>query len=109
RLGHVRDDAPRQFLESLLHRPDRVPVEVGRALLELREVLDGAQAAFGAVDLLIEYPPQAGRVQAEAAVLRADVGAEVELPRGVAIHVAVQAGYPLLRLRTLAVVGQVEL
>ena len=61
------------------------------------------------MDLLVEHPAQAGRVEPEPPLLRADVGAEVELAGRVAVDVAVEARHAQLRLRRLAVVGQVEL
>ena len=87
----MRDHAPRDLLEPLLHRPDRVAVEVRRPLLELGEVLDRPQAPLRPVDLLVEHAAQAGRVEPEPPLLRADVRAEVELAGRVAVHVAVEA------------------
>ena len=72
---------------------DRVAVEVGGALLELGEVLDRAEAPLRAVDLLVEHAAEADGVEAEPALLRADVGVEVELAGGVAVDVAVEAGH----------------
>ena len=82
-----------QLLEPLLHRPDRVAVEVGRPLLELGEVLDRPQAPLRAVDLLVEHAAQAVGVEPEPPLLRADVRAEVELAGRVAVDVAVEAGH----------------
>jgi len=47
---------PIREIEPFLGGDDVVAVEVGGALLELREVLDGSQRALGAVDQLIEHP-----------------------------------------------------
>ena len=70
-----------RIMHALLHGVDRIAVEVGGALLELGEVLDRPQAPLRAVDLLVEHAAQARRVEPEAALLRADVGVEVELRR----------------------------
>jgi hypothetical protein len=48
---------------------DGIAVEVGGALLELGEVFDRAQAAFGAMDLLVEEPPQARGIEAQTPLL----------------------------------------
>ena len=47
---------PVRQVDALLLRGHLVPVEVGRALLEFGEVLDGPQRPFGAVNLLVEHP-----------------------------------------------------
>ena len=70
-LRHVDDLDPVEDVHALLDGVDLVAVEVGGALLELGEVLDRAQAALRAVDLLVEQAAQAHRVEPEAALLRA--------------------------------------
>ena len=97
------------MFDAFLHGVDRVAVEIGRALLELGEILDGAQAALGAVNLLIEHAAQADGIEPEAALLRPDVRIEMELPGRVAVHVAIEAGHAEARLRGLAIVGRIEL
>src|SRR5689334_2602381 len=57
-LCHVRNHAARKFLEALFHGANRITVEVSRPLLELGEVLDRAQAALRAMNLLIENSAQ---------------------------------------------------
>ena len=86
-----------------------VAVEVGRALLELGEVLDRAQRPLGAVDLLVEHAAQAGGVEPEAGRLRTDVRSQVEGAVGVEIRVAVEAGDAQALLGHLAVLGLIEL
>ena len=100
-LGHVAHLDPVEDVHALLHRVDRVAVEVGGPLLELGEVLDRAQAALRAVDLLVEQAAQADRVEPEAALLRPDVGVEVELAGRVAVDVAVEAGHAQAGLAVL--------
>ena len=56
---------------------DRVAVEVGRALLELGEVLDALQRPLRAEQPLDVHAAQAGRVDAVAELLRADVADQV--------------------------------
>jgi hypothetical protein len=109
-LRHHRDlvRAVRQ-VRALARRADVVAVEVRRALLEFGEVLDRAQRALGAVDLLVEHAAQARRVEAEARRLRAHVGREVERCVGVEVGVAVEAGHAQARSATLAVLRLVEL
>ena len=92
---------PVELDEPLLHGVDRVAIEVGCPLLELGEVLDRPEAALRAVDLLVEHPAQAGRVEAEPALLGAVVGVEVELAGGVAVDVAVEAGHAEARVALL--------
>src|SRR3954451_6107513 len=82
-LSHVRYVHARDFLKTLLHRADRVAVEVRGPLFELGEILHGPQAALRSMDLLIEHAPQTHRVQPESPVLRSNVGAQMELARGV--------------------------
>ena len=100
-LGHVGDLDPIQDVQPLLHGVDLVAVEVGRPLLELGEVLDRAQAPLRPVDLLVEQPAQAHRVQPKAPLLRPMSGVEVELARGVAVDVAVEAGHAQAGLSAL--------
>ncbi len=60
------------------------------------------------MDLLVEQAAQAGRVEAETPFLRPDIGAEVKLPRGMAIHVAIKASHPKTGLRAFTVIGRIE-
>jgi hypothetical protein len=65
----VADGDAVQDVHALLHRMDGIAVEVGGALLELGEVFNRAQAAFGAMDLLVEHPSQARGIEAQAPLL----------------------------------------
>jgi hypothetical protein len=61
-LAHeVNLTATLENVDPLLGRDDRVTVEVGRALLELREVLDALQRALRAEQPLDVHSTQAGR------------------------------------------------
>ena len=59
-------------VEALLHGVNLVAVEVRGPLLELGEVFHRAQAALGAVNLLVEHAAQAHRVEPEAAAAAGD-------------------------------------
>ena len=79
-------------LEAFLHGVDRIAVEIGGALLELGEILDRAQAALRAVNLLVEHAAQADGVQPKRRCCGRIVGVEMELPGGVAVDMAIEAG-----------------
>src|SRR6185437_2489077 len=83
-------------------------IEIRRAGLELGKILDRTQAAFRAVDLLVVNAAQAHRIEPEAALLGANVGAEVKLAGRVAVDVAIEAGPSPARFGALAIVGRVE-
>jgi hypothetical protein len=108
-LRHVTDLHTVDDVHALLGGADLVTVEVGRALLELGEVFDRAEAALGAVDLLLENAAQARGVQPNAPLLRPHVGIQMELSRRVAVDVTVEARDAEARVGALAVVGRVEL
>ena len=61
--------------EPLFHGMNRVTIEISGTKLELRKILHRAQAALGPVDLLIEHPTQAYRIQSETPFLRPDIRA----------------------------------
>ena len=61
------------------------------------------------MNMLPIHTPQADRVEAEAPLLGADVGSDVELPGGVSIDVAIKAGHPQAGLSGLAIVGRIDL
>ncbi len=96
-------------VHALLGGDDVVAVEVGGALLEFGKVLDGAQGALGAVDLLVEHAAEADGVEAEPGGLGPGVGVEVEGRVGMEVRVAVEAGDAEAGLGDLAVLGLVEL
>ncbi len=100
-----------QRIDPLGRRRHLIAVEVGRPLLELREVLDALQRPLRAEKPLNVHAAQAGRVDAAAVRLRPDVADEVRRPGGVAVDVAVEAGDALhaVGLRRLAVGRGVEL
>src|SRR5262249_41858496 len=89
----------------------RITVEVGAALLELREVFDRLERALRAEEALDVHAAQARRVDPAAMRLRPDVTDEVGGGRRVAVDVTVEAGDALHagRLVGLAVGGGVEL
>jgi hypothetical protein len=86
-----------------------IAVEVGRALLELGEVLDRLERALRAEQPLDVDTAQRRRVDAVAAARRADVADRVRRGVGVAVRVAVEARDALVRGERAAVVGRVEL
>ena len=100
-LRHVADLDAVENVHAFLHGVNLVAVEIGRALLELGEILDRAQAALRAVNLLVEHAAQADRIQPEPSLLRPDVGTQMELPRRVAVHVAIEAGDAEARLAAI--------
>ena len=79
-------------VQPLLGGEDGVAVEVCRALLELGEILDGLQGPLRPEEALDVDAPQRGRLDAAAELLRAYVADQVHRARGVAVHVAVEAG-----------------
>ena len=109
-LGHeVHLAAALEDVDALLWRLHRVAVEVGGALLELGEVLDGLQRPLRAEQPLDVHAAQRRRVDAVAVLVRADVADRVRRGVGVAVGVAVEAGHALVGLERAAVVGGVEL
>jgi hypothetical protein len=60
------------------------------------------------MDLLVEQAAQAGRVEAETPLLRPDIGAEVKLPRGMAVHMAIKTSHTETGLRAFTVIGRIE-
>ena len=108
-LRHVTHLNAIENVDAFLDRVNLITIEVRRALLELREVLDRAQASLRAVDLLILQAAQADGVDPEPAFLRTNIRSEVELSRCVAVDVAIQAGYSKAGFGRLAVVSWIEL
>ncbi len=102
---------PVQRVDALGRRRQDVAVEVGGPLLELGEVLDALEGALRAEQPLDVDAAQAGRVDAAAVALRADVADQVRRGRRVAVDVAVEAGHAAhaIGLFRLAVVTGVEL
>src|SRR5262249_17542920 len=90
-LGHVADLNPVEDIHALLHGVDWVTVEIRGALLELREVFHGTQAALGAVNLLIKEAAQADGIEAQTPLPGPHIRIQMELARCVAVDVAVQA------------------
>src|SRR3982751_3250706 len=86
-----------------------ITVEIRRTLLEFGEILDRAQRALGAMDLLVEQATQADRVNAETSILRPCIRIQVKGGIGVEVGMAIKAGYAELWFRHLAVVRLVEL
>ena len=70
-----------RMLTPFLVGDHRVAVEVRRALLELREVLDALQRALRAEEALDVDAAQRRRVDAVAELLRADVADQVRRAR----------------------------
>src|SRR5262249_9276375 len=111
-LGHEVDlAATLQRVDALGGRRYRITVEVGGALLELREVLDRLERALRAEEALDVHAAQARRVDPAAMRLRPGVTHRVGGRRRSPGDVTVEAGDALHagRLVGLAVGGGVEL
>ena len=93
----------------LADRGQRVAVEVGGTLLELREVLDGLEGALRAEEPLNVDAAKARRIDAAAVLLRADVPGQVRRRGRVSVHMAVEAGHAQARHQRLAIERGVEL
>src|SRR5439155_26858354 len=94
---------------ALLGGEDGVAVEVGGALLELGEVLDGLERALRAEQALDVHAAQARGLDAPAELLRPDVTDLVKGAVGVPVDVAVEAGHAAARPLRAPVLGLVEL
>ena len=88
---------------------DRIAVEVGGALLELREVLDGLERALRTEEPLDVHAAQRRRIDPVAELLWSDVADEVRGAVGVAVRVAVEARHAAARAFGTAILGLVEL
>src|SRR3954453_1673005 len=108
-LRHVADLDTVDDVHTFFCRVHFISVEISGPLLEFREILNRAQAAFGAMDLLIENTAEASGIQTEAPLLRPHVRCEVELPGGVSIDVTIEAGHAQAGIAGLPVVGRIEL
>src|SRR2546423_7523219 len=100
-MGHLDT---RENSEALLHGVNRVTIEVGGPEFELGEILHRPQAALRAVDLLVKEAAQAGGIQPHAPLLGPIIGVEVELPRSMSIHMAVETGHAQARVGAFAVI-----
>jgi hypothetical protein len=77
-LGHeMHLAAALEDVHILLGGDHRIAVEIGRALLELREVLDALERALRAEQPLDVHPAQRRRIDPVPELLRADVSDEV--------------------------------
>ena len=54
-LTHVSNLQTIDHVDALFHGANRIAVEIGRALLKFRKVLQGSYRSFRPVDLLIEH------------------------------------------------------
>ncbi len=72
-LRHVTHLNAIKNVHAFLDRVNLITIEVRRALFELREVLDRAQASLRAVDLLILQAAQADGIDPEPAFLRTNI------------------------------------
>ena len=98
-LGHEVDlAAALEDVDALLGGNHRIPVEIGRPLLELREVLHGLQGTLGPEQPLDVDPAKRRRLDAMAELLRADVAHQMGSPVRVAVLVAVEAGHAEARV-----------
>jgi hypothetical protein len=109
-LAHEVDLASAlQDVDALLTGDHVVPVEIGTALLELREVLDRLQCPLRAEEPLDIDPAQRRRLDPMAELLGADVADQVGRAVGVAVLVTIEAGDAEARLLAAAIGGDVEL
>jgi hypothetical protein len=98
-----------QRIHALLRGGGDVAVEVGGALLELGEVLDGPERPLWAEQALHVHAAQGRRVDAMAMLVGPDVADRVGRGVGVTVRVAVEARDALARYQAAPVVGGVEL
>ena len=109
-LGHEMDLAAAvERVDALLGGRDRVAVEIGGPLLELGEVLDRFQGPLRAEQPLDVHAAEAGRVDAVAELLRADVADQVRGRVGVAVDMAVETDHATMGGQRAAVQRLVEL
>src|SRR5207249_2156519 len=109
-LRHVVDlAAPLEDVDALLRGDHGVAVEVGRALLELREVLDRLQRALGPEQALDVDAAQGRRLDPVTKFLRTDVADQVRRAIGAAVLMTIEAGHAEARVLTSAIRRQVEL
>ena len=99
---------PIQNIYALFHRPDRIAIEICRALFEFGKIFYRSQTTLRAMDLLIEHAAKAHGVQSKSSVLRTIIGIKMKLRRRMAIDVAIETRHAKTRLRCFAVVGGVE-
>ena len=107
-LRHMGDLEAVDYIDAFFHRPDRIAVEIGCALFKLGKILHRPEAAFGAVDLLIEQSPDARRVDAKPIRLRSRIRVQVELPGCVKIDMTVETGDAQAGLCRFPVMRRVE-
>ncbi len=109
KLRHMAYVNPIKNREPLFHGMNRITIKISSTKLELGEILHRAQAALGTVNLLIEQPAQAYRVQSKTPFLRPDIRAEMKLRGSMSVHMAVEASHAQAGLCTFAVIGWVKL
>src|SRR6266496_3964642 len=100
---------PLEDIDPLLGGGDGIAVEIGGALLELREVLDALEGSLRSKEALDVDPAEAGGLDAMPELLRADVAHEVGGAVRVPVGVAVEAGDAAARTLRAAVFRLVEL
>ena len=61
------------------------------------------------MDLLIEHPAKADGIKAKPIFLGPGIGIKMELPRGMEVHMAVQAGDAQARMDRFSIMGCIEL
>jgi hypothetical protein len=96
-------------VHTFLGGDHRVAVEVGRALLEFGEVLDGLERSLRAKEPLDIHAAKGRRVDSMAELLWTDIPYLVRRAVGAAVLMAVEAGNPETRTLATPVGGEVEL
>ena len=92
-LRHMGYLDPWENGEALLHGVDRVAIEVGGPEFEFGEILHRPYTALRAMDLLVEEATQASGIEPHAPLLGPVIRVQMELARGMPIHMAVETGY----------------
>jgi len=85
-----------------------IAIEIGGALFELGEILNGAQRSFRSMNALVEHSPQAYGIDAKPGGLRPDVRRLMKRRIGVKIGMAVEARHAEALVCRLAVLGLIE-
>src|SRR6185369_10625317 len=96
-------------VDAFLRGNHRVAIEVCGALFELREVFHRLEGALRAEQPLHVYAAQRGRVDTVPELLRPCVSRQVSGAVGVAVGVAIEAGYTTADVLAAAIFRLVEL
>jgi hypothetical protein len=87
----MADLNPIENIHALFNGMNFIAIEIRRALFELGEVFHRPQAALGTMNLLIKEATQADGIEAQTPLPGSHIRIHMELARGVAVDMAVQA------------------